>query len=43
LPVLLFGAMLARLKDGWSEDESDASRLWRGHVLMPLTAAYALA
>ena len=43
LPVLLFGAMLARLKDWLSEDESDASRLWRGHVLMPLTTAYALA
>ncbi|HMA49691.1 MAG TPA: exo-beta-1,3-glucanase [Magnetospirillaceae bacterium] len=43
LPVLLFGAIVARLKDWLSGDESDASRLWRGHWLMPLTAVYGLA
>src|SRR5579859_957919 len=43
LPVLLFGAMLARLKDWLSGDDSDASRLWMGRFVMPVTAAYAIA
>ncbi len=42
LPVLLFGAIVARLKDWLSGDESDASRLWRGHWLISLITVYGL-
>ena len=42
LPVLLFGAMVARLRDWLSGHESDASPLWRGYWLMPLTAVYGI-
>jgi len=43
LPSLLFGAMLARLKDWLSGGENEGSRLWLGRLVMPLTAGYALA
>jgi exo-beta-1,3-glucanase (GH17 family) len=42
LPALLFGAMLARLKDWLTGGENEGSRLWMGRLVMPLTAAYAL-
>jgi exo-beta-1,3-glucanase (GH17 family) len=43
LPALLFGAMAARLRDWLIRDDSDGARLWLGRLVMPATAAYAIA
>jgi exo-beta-1,3-glucanase (GH17 family) len=42
VPALLFGAMVARLRDWLAADEGEGSRLWLGRLVMPATAAYAL-
>jgi hypothetical protein len=43
LPVLLFGAMAARLREWLTPDDSDGGRLWLGRLVMPASAAYAIA
>ena len=42
LPVLLFGAMVARLRDWLMPEDGVHGRLWLGHFVMPATAAYAV-
>jgi exo-beta-1,3-glucanase (GH17 family) len=42
LPVLLFGAMAARLRDWLTSEDRKGARLWLGRLIMPATAAYAI-